>query len=281
MYFTKIIGMETQKMQNENYTNLYTIIANSTILFMLAYIFVYSFPLIATEYVATKYGIDIRFKNYTIEYLTPNDSPLWNKDNIIAIFAVGPAITFFMSFFFWYIAYELRGTKGLFKLFFTWVYILAFNLTFGGLIAGIVTLDGLLYVFNWSGLSPGLALILGIVSGFVLFFIGRASKVSFLRAAYNRDWILMPRAQIIFKLRVIYLPYFIGSLVLFAVGFPAHSLFYLLQIATLIIVFLPTMSYYSPDEIRLSKIKNKQYLAFGFIILLILHFTILTLFVKL
>ncbi len=273
--------MEVKENQKENYTKPYIIVANSTILFLLASIFVYSFPLIATEYVAKKYGISIKFTNYTIEYLTPNDSPLWTKDNIINIFATGPAITFFMSFFFWYIAYELRSTKGLFKLFFTWAYVLSFNLTFGGLIAGIVTLDGLLYVFNWSGLSPGLALILGIISGFVLFFIGKTSKASFLRAAYNRDWILMPRAQIIFKLRAIYLPYFIGSLIFLAVGFPSYSMFSILQIATLIIVFLPTMSYYSPDEIRLSKAKTKQFLAIGFIILFIIHFTILTLFVRL
>ncbi len=273
--------MERQKNHNENYTKPYIIVANSTVLFLLAYVFIYSFPMMATEYVANKHGINIRFNNYAIEYLTPNDSPLWTKNNIISIFAIGPAITFFMSFLFWYISYELRSTKGLFKLFFTWAYILSFNLTFGGLIAGIATLDGLLFVFNWSGLSPGLALILGIISGFVLFFIGKASKVSFLRTAYNRDWILMPKAQIIFKLRVIYLPYFIGSLLLFATGFPSYSLFYVLQIATLIILFLPTMSYYSPDEIRLSKVKTKQFLAIGFIILLVIHFTILTLYVKL
>ncbi len=269
------------KTENVNQTKPYVIVLNSTILFMLAYVFVYIFPLFASEYMATSSGIEIRFSNYIIEYLTPNDSPLWTKDNIINIFAVGPAITFFFGFFFWYIAYGLRTTAGLFKLFFTWAYVVSFQLTFGGLIAGIATLDGLLFVFNWSGLSPALALILGIISAFVLFFMGRAARSSFMRAAYSRDWLILPKAQIIFKLRTIYLPYFIGSVLLFLVGFPARTPYVFIQAASLLILFFPTMAYFNSDTIRISKRKDAQQIAIGFIILFVFFFSILTFYVKL
>lgn len=270
--------MEKEGLQR---TPPYVLIFNSTVIFMFAYAFVYMFPLMATEYIAKRSGISIQFTDYTIEYLTPNESPIWTKDNIINIFAVGPSISFFMSFFFWYIAYELRATKGLFKLFFTWAYVVSFNMTFGGLIAGVSTYDGLFYVFNWSGLATGTALMLGIISAFILFFIGRAARISFLRTAYSRDWIIKVKPQITFKLRLIYLPYLIGILLFMAIGFPSNKPYFLIQNATMLILFLPTMRYFNPDVFRIAKRNDRQYIAIGFIVLFILYFSFLTLWVKL
>ena len=273
--------MENTEIQNEKYTPPYIIVLNSTILFMLAYAFVYTFSLMATEYMAESSGIQIKFVDYHIEYLTPDDSNIWTKDNIINIFAIGPAITFFMSFVFWYLAYEMRGSRGLFKLFFTWAYVISFNVTFGGIIAGISTFDGLLYVFNWSGLQTGTSLILGIISGFVLFFIGRTARISFIRTTYERDWVITVKSQIIFKLRTIYLPYLIGSLLFVLISFPSNTEYYFIQIATMLILFLPTMKYFNPDVIRITKYRKRQYLGIGFIIIFIVYFLILTLWVKL
>lgn len=273
--------MENNEIIDENYTSPYVLVFNSTILFMLAYAFVYTFPLMATEYMAKSSGIAIKFIDYRIEYLTPDDSNAWSKDNIINIFGVGPGITFTMSFLFWYLAYEMRASSGLFKLFFTWAYVISFNLTFGGIIAGISTFDGLLYVFNWSGLATGSTLVLGIVSGFILFFVGKLARVSFLRASYERDWIIMPKSQIIFKLRTIYLPYLIGSALFTLLSFPSNLIYDKLQLATMLIIFFSTMRYYNPDIIRLTKNRKKQYLAIGFILIFIVYFSILTLWVRL
>jgi len=266
---------------NKNLTPPYVIVLNSTVLFMMAYAFVYMFPLMATEYIANKSGVQTQFSNYKIEFLTPNESAIWTKDNIINIFAVGPAISFFLSFLFWYLAYEFRAAKGLFKLFFTWAYVISFNLTFGGLIAGIITKDGLFYVLNWSGLETGTALTLGIISSFILIFIGRASRVSFLRASYSRDWVMRVRQQIIFKSRIIYLPFIIGSLLFTLIGFPSNSLYDKLQLATMAVMFLPTMRYFNPDVIRITKSNTQQYVAIGFIIIFVIYFILFTLWVKL
>jgi len=150
------------------------IIFNSTVYFVMAYFFVvFSYNLFAIWISTTWFGFDAKLFFHGFEMT----GAAWNRDNTVLIFFFGNSITLLIGFVFdWLYQRQRRYKRGI-KMFYMWVYIIAYSWFLGNVMAGALFNFGIGTALLAFRVPFFLRLTLSVLSILTLFFIGhRAQK---------------------------------------------------------------------------------------------------------
>jgi hypothetical protein len=202
---------------------LFSIMLNSTALFILSHLIVYLFSQLVTMGIAYLAGIGSNLRYFEIYYHIPNHSLLWSMENVIIITLTAPILSLLLASIFLFAVVYNSELSGYWRIFFFWMGIQFINYFFSGLISGAVTGRGIGYPLDyalWPHIPIYLIMIL-LSIGFMIFF-GYKNSGKFLKASPSRFWIKRQyRKQYLFY--SLFLPWFIGSMTFFMLKYPDRT----------------------------------------------------------
>lgn len=145
---------------------------NSLGWFILAYLTIYLLYQGVTILAAGTYNIDSVLYYYEVFFPVGNNSPLWNRFNIIVITFIGPFISLIAAIIL------LRGVLPMKKpglrsrLYFIWIAWFGIAHFFGAFVGGIITNLGFGYVANWLYMNVWFKILVSLIFLFIMAIIG-------------------------------------------------------------------------------------------------------------
>ncbi|MBK0403999.1 hypothetical protein I5M27_13475 [Adhaeribacter sp. BT258] len=213
-----------------------TVAANSTILFLLAYLVSYLAYQIATLAAAFSARIPTVFHLGHLEFKIPDSA--WRTADVIAVYAAGPVVALALAFLAGVLFMVVRKKRGLQKTFFLWTFLHGCNLFFGALIAGTITKSGFWFAIRWSGFNDTALWIMAFLFIFILLAIGVLAAPAFLFSCDSISLMEFQNRPKMLAATVMY-PWLFGSFFLVLLKFPDLQYYELLQIFTLMLILLP------------------------------------------
>jgi len=197
--------------------NAFIHIVNSTLSFLLAYLFVYMFyqmVVLLTASFQEIYGVLYYYK------LSFNDhSSNWTVLNIIGVTLSGPLASIILGLFFYnYLFFKARSFYSL-RLFYYWVGILGFAHFFAAFISGVITNKGFGYVPLWLFWNDFTKFFFALIALVSLVLIGYFSA-SRLQATSNNIFRIQKENRALFFLQQSLLPYLLGMGIIFLIKTP-------------------------------------------------------------
>jgi len=226
---------EKEKLRHGSYF-LYTV--NSVASFIIAYLFVYIFYQFAVLIVASNYKLDSILFYYDLAF---NDfSPLWNRKNIIVVTFAGPFLSLIFGFLFLrYIAIRPKISKQL-KLLTIWIGLHGFNFFLGAFASGVSFDQGFGYVPAWLFVNIFWKILLSMLFLFLLGVVGYYSTPKFLDTSYSLSRV-SEKVKIKFLVAQVFLPWIIGSLIIFLVKIPSNMPYDVGILITMLFAVLPML----------------------------------------
>lgn len=212
-----------------NKTNFWKIVLNSTSGFVLAFLFVFYLNHFITILSAGLFSFDVSFDYLTIFF---NIEPYeWTPDSVKLIFSAGPILIFIFAFIALIGYISLIEEEAIIKIFFLWLFLLAINYSFGGLMIGNIFKKGVGHVFNWMYFTDTQKMIIAIIGFFGLLSTGIliAKPVAYSANSYFKK-LGEDNFPFFFTAQII-IPFILGNLVMFLFFYPdiifnAQILFY-------------------------------------------------------
>lgn len=144
--------MEKAGRKKERQGNL-NLALQSLSIFLISYYLLYAISGLSVLYIAYDLDIPTRlFLNKIVFYL-PDDSPLWTSDAIISILMATPVSSFIVGIAVLFLFLIITQKNALMLHFSLWLFLQAFNMTFGLLSENILSHTGLVRVADVMGLE--------------------------------------------------------------------------------------------------------------------------------
>ncbi len=254
---------------------LYTY-SNSSLAFIITFLFVYYINQIVTSILCTSYSIPIVLYYFDIIYQVGPYSTLWNRFNILIIFGSAPFFSLLLSVIF-YRFFKLSKTRFKYlRVYMLWGMIHSFVFYFGAYIVGAITRSGFVYFTEWLFFSYMFDIeeIIFIVCCLIaLISIGYFSSDFFLSTAYHKDLISFKNKKY-FKFAHILLPWLTGIFILNIFNFPNITVYNILMYSSILLILIPAMfdyQNYKTQQIVIVKSKQKySFLKWNIIVSVIL-----------
>ncbi len=198
--------------------NFWIIAINSTASFVLAYLLVFyinqmMFVLTGGMY---SYPISIDYASYWF-HIEPSE---WTHDAVFLIFSAGYVATFLIGLLSVLAFYNLLSDPFPVKIFFFWLFIHSSTYFFGGLFLGNLLTQGIGHVFNWMYLQDTAKLILALVGFFGLLTVSLFSFQMIATSSNSYFGRFTERNAPFFLTAQVFVPYVLGSVLLFLYYFP-------------------------------------------------------------
>lgn len=249
-----------------NSDNLIKIAVNSTAIYLFTFWLVYFVSQLITDFVAGTYGIPTGFKNFTVKFLLPDDSPLWNSDSIVTLYSIIPFTGIVLGLVFMVLYQNAKTRRGWFKVFSLWGAIHCSNLVFGSVILGVILQAKFGYALSWFPVQLGMQAVLVGVSILAMTWLSSLITLAFLGNATTHRSIDFPQRQFRFKVMIMFVPFLAGSIINFLLFFPDASLYGRLLNITMVFLLFGAFKNYN-SNIQLVKERKNQMIAWGFILL--------------
>lgn len=233
-------------------------VINSTVLFVLAFLTVYYINDYITIYTAQFFDIPTVLYSYRIFWPLYTYSSLYTRQALVATFGMGPFFCLLLAVLFLQMPRWLKKYNLNLKLFALWLSFHAFNIVFGGYIAGVITRTGLMYAVEWLFLTAVfdkteiLLLIISVIALFVLGFFAASYFLSVVNAKILRE----PKYRIFYLVGNVAIPWIIGNLSLFLLNLPNNPTELLLIYMTSILIIIPIFSNYNSPRIQMMKFER-------------------------
>ena len=226
--------------------------ANSFILYILAYFLVHIPAQFFTYLIASVFDVPTKFSYFKLGFPIPDHSYLWTSDSVAAIYITAPIIALFIAIFVarYYVLFSAKKSIN-FNLLLIWIYAHCINLFFGGLTIGIPLIKGFGYVPNWLYASDELSFFFILISLLILFGNGFILKTSFSSFYFDHQYFNSPFHSLLFKIFVAFVPFVMANIFFFLIQFPDNSIYERLIGVTMIIQLigiLPFSPVYQPVE---------------------------------
>ncbi len=229
--------------ENAPKRRLFIIIAfNSTVLFLLSYLFLFFLSQFITvisagffDYPTTIYYYDIYFN------IKPGD---WYHDSVKTIYSSGPLVNFVIGIVFLILYTNLRETTGTLKLFFLWGFLHAVNMLFGAMLIGTLFETGVGHVISWMYIMDTGRVLYSTVSIFLLIISGIIATKQFLFSGnsyynkideFNRSSFVIPQVLV---------PYLAGNIFMILLRQPRFVFYDSFTLLTLCIPVMAVLASY-------------------------------------
>ena len=174
---------------------------------------------------------DLAFNDY---------SPLWSKYNILLVTFSGPFISLVIGFLFYRFFSVRPKVRGLLRLFFVWIALQGINLFFGAFASGVAFSEGFGYVPEWLSFNVFWQILVSLVFLFILGIVGFYTTSRFLDTS-NSAYRVRDENKLKFLFYQVFLPWLIGSTIIFLVKIPNNMPYDTGNLATMAFVIIPVM----------------------------------------
>ena len=244
---------------------------HSTAYFILAFMLIYIFYQVITIAVASSYNIPIIWYYYQLDFPLYTFSPLYTRQALVVIFAMGPLLSLMLSFVFLKLYFNENTIIKRFKLFYLWGFICGANMFFGAYIAGVFTRTEFIYTSEWLFMSRMFAteeLVFTAISIIMLLLIGRIVTPLFLLSSGSVT-IIKPEFRLFFILSQVVFPWLTGILILFLITLPNDYLPLILKTITPGLILIPSLFLYNGvqfQNIHQSGVIQRNYFKWSIVI---------------
>jgi len=201
--------------------NFWAIAINSTVTFVLSYLFVYYINHFLKIMMAAVFGYPTNFTYNKINYFI--ESYRWTMDAVTLIYLSGPILLFVLGILSLVYYASMSDEEGRIKVFFIWFTLHAFNFVFSSLMIGNIFTFGVGHVFNWLYLNDTMKMIIALIGFFGLLLSAilvtkpiASSAVSYFNGLDESNTPFFITSQII-------VPFILGSLIILLYFYPFAS----------------------------------------------------------
>ena len=201
--------------------NFWAIAVNSTVTFVLSYLFVYYINHFLKIMMAAVFGYPTNFTYNKINYFI--ESYRWTMDAVTLIYLSGPILLFVLGILSLVYYASMSDEEGRIKVFFVWFTLHAFNFVFSGLMIGNIFTLGVGHVFNWMYLNDTMKMIVALIGFFGLLLSAilvtkpiASSAVSYFNGLDESNTPFFVTSQII-------VPFILGSVIILVYFYPFVS----------------------------------------------------------
>ncbi len=227
-----------EEKERSKFKGYFSYVVNSTILFLVAYLLVYMIYQITVLVVASRWNLDSVLFYYELQF--NNFSPLWNRMNIIITTFSGPAICLLIGILFMRYLSGRPNLKKSVKLFFLWLGIHGYNFFLGAFASGVSFDKGFGYVAAWMYMNVFWQIFISLIFLFLLGMIGYYAAPKFLDTSYSSTRVKHEN-KFKFLAYLVFLPWLIGSLVIFLVRVPSNMNYDTGNLITLVMAVTPVL----------------------------------------
>ncbi len=229
---------------------------NSTAVYVLAFLFVYFIYQFITAFIAGQYFIRVILLYNEIKFLTPDNSKFWYSDSALTVFAAGPLISAFLAFVFIMLYRRFTNTDSILKLFFLWGALHFINRVFSSFAIGtIFLLYGSNLIADWLYLGMEIKILMVVFAILILLIIGNFSVFPILTSA-NSFSLINKKNRAGFIKNQIFIPWIVGSLILFVLYLPKFPLHEILINVSMLIMLIPV--YLKFDKIMIPNVEEDE-----------------------
>ncbi|MCX6233049.1 MAG: hypothetical protein NTZ33_16090 [Bacteroidetes bacterium] len=230
---------------------------NSTIMYVLAFLFVYFIYQFFTAFIAGQYYLRVVLFYHEVKFLTPDNSKFWYSDSALAVFSTGPIISMVFAFIFMMLFRKYSNTDSVIKVFLLWGVLHFVNRIIGSFAIGtIFLLYGSNLIADWLYLGMEFKILLVAMAIILLIVIGNFSVYPILNSS-NSFSLINKRNRAEFIKNQIFIPWFFGSLILFVLFLPRFPLHELLINLSMLIMLIPV--YFQFERVMIPNIEEEDY----------------------
>ena len=212
---------------------------NSFFLFLLAYLFVYSFNLFITAYTAELFDIPVVVYFNDVDFLIRGID--WTTDMVSGVFSAGPISMLVLAIFLLILYVTVVTETGILRLLVLWMIFHALTRFFGELLVGAIMGKGFGFVILYMFVMDTGKVILSIFVFVAMFTLGLLLFQLFLFSAniYFND--LRKSYRLRFIINQFFIPFFLGNVVILLLKIPEFSYFDATLNATGILLLIPLL----------------------------------------
>lgn len=186
----------------------------SLALFLITYYISYFISGLSVLYIAYDFDIPaILYKN-TVVYAVDETDKVWTSDAIISIFMATPVSSFVVSIVTIFIFMVTKRKSAIFLYACIWMFLQAFNMSFGLLSENLITQTGLIRVAYQMGIKTAMMMITFGLSVFLMIKSGIFTAKLFY-AHCDPSLIQLSSGKITSSIGFFFIPWFVGNLIIF------------------------------------------------------------------
>ncbi|MBE9492215.1 MAG: hypothetical protein IMY70_04960, partial [Bacteroidetes bacterium] len=219
-----------------------SITINATALFVLSYLFIFFFSMLASAIASTIFDFSSIIYYYNVYFFIRSDE--WYADAVKVIFSSGPVAALFLGTLLLIIFSYIREDKGIFKMFYFWGFLHGYSFFFGGLLTGTLFSRGFGHVIIWSYIMDTGKLVYSFISVAVLITIGLLSTKSFLISANSYYTNINKKNRTPFIFAQVVMPFILGTIILTLIRLPKIDEYFIFVTLTLLLVIIPILANY-------------------------------------
>ncbi|MGM0650289.1 MAG: hypothetical protein ACQES1_07270 [Bacteroidota bacterium] len=253
------------------------IFINSLLAFISAYIFVKAVIILVRFVIIRFFDGDLQLTNFEMECVSPPYSNIWTSFSVKTIYLSG----FLISGILIPVAYgfykRFQSEKGLVKLWFVWVYVIAISQSFGVFIRDIPFSRDIYHALHWTYISYGGMLGFIVVSLPALFFLNYMNIIRFMKMAPSSEYLKTTALKRKFYNRIALLPALFGSLLIIAINYKTLQAFEVVEkLVILLCVAIPYLHFLKKKlELNFLRVKNDTTDQFNPFVLLAFLFAVI------
>jgi len=233
------------------------IIFNSTFCFLSAFLFVKGAIGFWRFTIMRYFDAWVNLDNFDLICLNGKYAKIWTQNSVISMYGVGFLVGFFLFLSGFYLYKKYKTKKGLLKLWFIWLYVIAVNQSFGLLIRDILLNREIFHALKYLTIPDELQIGVIILSVLIIIVIHGFSVRKFLRlATSSRDLRENFKRRILYT-QLVWFPALIGSFLILIIHFwdirDYEIIELLILILSLSIPYLLFISRKLPKKIRILK----------------------------
>ena len=196
---------------------------NSLVLFLLAYLVIYSLTLFATGYAALLFNIPVKLYYYDVDYLIRGID--WTSDSVSGVFSSGPIAMLVLSIFMIILFKAVETERGILRLLLFWIIFHALTRFFGEILVGAILNKGFGFVILYMFLMDTGKVVLTITSFVAMFTAGLLMTrfALYTSNTYFNDLLRPYRGKFLFC--QLLLPFLAGNLIISMIKSPVINTF--------------------------------------------------------
>ncbi len=196
------------------------ILVISTTAYIFSYLLVYFIYQLTTVLVASQYHVRTILFFDKITYITQDNSPFWYSDSVLTVFSASPVISIIFILTLIWLYHKFIDDESIMKHILLWGSLHFINRLFGTFIIGsIFYLYESNLITDWLYIQKEMNIILVSVVFIIMIIIGRLSAFPLLASA-NSPVQLKESRRKTFIVYQVFLPWLIGSIILFVILLP-------------------------------------------------------------
>ncbi len=210
---------------------------NSTVLFLIAYILVFTLTSIVTAISASAFEITSELQyNQILFYIRSYD---WTSDAVKTIFSTGPILALILGILLWILYTKVSEETGILKLLVVWMFIQCILFFFGDMMMGALFSKGFGYVIMYLYFMDTGKMIITLFALSSMFALGLLVARQLLFTANTYLSVLPGNQARRFTLFQYLIPFIAGNIIIDLVKLPGISLYEIFLNASIILFLIP------------------------------------------